>query len=90
MIPEFKIGDTVMWCPDEYPFEATVGVLLGFYDGETEEELPTQYDACNVLVNALVHYPWGQSMFTPLHELIRLQDYIKKQEHIGKEKKQIS
>jgi hypothetical protein len=80
MIPDFKKGDTVMWCPDEYPFEATVGVLLGFYDGETDEQLPSQYDASNVLVNALVHFPWGDSLYTPLHELIPLKEFIQQQE----------
>ncbi len=69
-----------MWCPDEYPFEASVGVLLGFYDAETDEELESQYDASNVLINALVHFPWGQSLYTPLHELIELKDYIQKQD----------
>tara|TARA_R110000824_G_scaffold132936_1_gene295568 strand:+ start:109 stop:372 length:264 start_codon:yes stop_codon:yes gene_type:complete len=80
MIPDFKKGDTVMWCPDEYPFEATVGILLGFYDGETDEQLPSQYDASNVLVNALVHFPWGDSLYTPLHELIPLKEFIQQQE----------
>ena len=80
MIPEFKKGDTVMWCPDEYPFEATVGILLGFYDGETDEQLPSQYDASNVLVNALVHFPWGDSLYTPLHELIPIKEFIQQQE----------
>jgi len=90
MIPEFKKGDVVMWCPDEYPFEASVGILLGFYDAETEEELPSQYDASNVLVNALVHFPWGLSIPTPLHELIPLKDYIQKQEQGSHRKEQIS
>ena len=89
MIPEFKKGDTVMWCPDDYPFEASVGILLGFYDEETDEELPTQYDACNVLVNALVHFPWGQSMLAPLHELLPLQDYIKRQSYIEEQRTKI-
>lgn len=80
MIPDFKKGDTVMWCPDEYPFEATVGILLGFYDGETDEQLPSQYDASNVLVNALVHFPWGDSLYTPLHELIPIKEFIQQQE----------
>ena len=80
MIPDFKKGDTVMWCPDEYPFEATVGILLGFYDGETDEQLPSQYDASNVLVNALVHFPWGDSLYTPLHELIPLKEFIQQQD----------
>jgi|TARA_R100000908_G_C3733438_1_gene132078 hypothetical protein len=80
MIPDFKKGDTVMWCPDEYPFEATVGILLGFYDGETDEQLPSQYDASNVLVNALVHFPWGDSLYTPLHELIPLKEFIRQQD----------
>ena len=69
-----------MWCPDEYPFEATVGILLGFYDGETDEQLPSQYDASNVLVNALVHFPWGDSLYTPLHELITLKEFIRQQD----------
>ena len=67
-----------MWCPDEYPFEATVGVLLGFYDAETEDELPSVFDASNVLVNALVHFPWGKSAYVQLHDLQLLSDYIKK------------
>jgi hypothetical protein len=78
MIADFKRGDAVMWCPEEYPFEATVGVLLGFYDAETEEELPSPYDASNVLVNALVYYPGGKSLLTPLHELELLSDFIKR------------
>ncbi len=69
-----------MWCPDEYPFEATVGILLGFYDGETDEQLPSQYDASNVLVNALVHFPWGDSLYAPLHELIPLKEFIRQQD----------
>ena len=81
--------ETVMWCPDDYPFEASIGILLGFYDGETDEELPTQYDACNVLVNALVHFPWGQSMLAPLHELLPLQDYIKRQSYIEEQRTKI-
>jgi len=78
MIPDFKLGDTVMWCPDEYPFEATVGVLLGFYDAETEDKIPSLFDATNVLVNALVHFPWGESLYVPLHELQLLKEYIQK------------
>jgi hypothetical protein len=90
MIPDFKKGDTIMWCPDEYPFEASVGILLGFYDAETDNELPSQYDASNVMVNALVHFPWGESMLTPLHELIPLKDYIQKQEQGNQSSSQIS
>ena len=83
MIPDFTPGDTVMWCPDEYPFEATVGVLLGFYDAETDEQIPSVYDAADVLVVALVHFPWGESLCVPLHELLLLKDYIEKSNQPG-------
>jgi len=77
MIPDFNKGDLVIWQPDYVPEEAAIGVLLGFYDYDTGDELESQYDASEVLVDAKVHFPHGTE-YVLLHELTLFNDFIKK------------
>lgn len=81
MIPDFKRGDLVIWHPDYVPEEAIIGVLLGFYDNETRDELESLYDASEVIVDALVHFPHG-SEYVLMHQLTLFDNFAKKYEYM--------
>jgi len=74
MIPEFNKGDLVKWTPDIDPAEhgspqqSKAGILFGLFDHETGVELQSQYDASDVVVEALVQFD-GAPQYVFLHEL---------------------
>ena len=69
-MPDFKKGDLVVWEPWQQP-PGKLGIMVGFYDYDTGEELESQYDAGNVLVEAAVLFaePLGLHRVM-LHELL--------------------
>jgi len=68
-MPDFKKGDLVVWERWQQP-PGRLGLMIGFYDYDTREELESQYDASNVLVEAAVLFaePLGLQHVL-LHEL---------------------
>ena len=70
MMPDFKKGDLVVWERWQQP-PGRLGLMIGFYDYDTGEELGSQYDASDVLVEAAVLFaePLGLQRVL-LHELL--------------------
>ena len=75
MIPDYKKGSLVMWCPEDPEPEETIAVLLGLYDAETGEELSSIYDASNVVVNGEIYLPGGLVKEVCLHELVPFDEF---------------
>lgn len=65
----YKKGDLVEWYEEEDPvFPTNVGIILGFCDSDTGEEVPEEYDGTNAVIEARVLYG-ERTVYKYIHEL---------------------
>jgi hypothetical protein len=65
----FKKGDLVEWYVEEdLEFPTSVGIIVGFNDSDTGEELPEEYDEANAVIEARL-LCGGKTIYKYVHEL---------------------
>ena len=74
-IPMYKKGDLVEWYTEEdieLPtlgiLPANVGIILGFWDSDTGERVPEEYDGTNAVIEASV-LQGERTVYKYIHEL---------------------
>ena len=68
-IPMYKKGDLVEWYEEEDPaFLTNVGIILGFWDSNTGERVPEEYDETNAVIEASVLHG-EKTVYKYIHEL---------------------